>query len=246
MDKRTTEPTDRPKPLILLVDDEPSITTTLSAFLDLTGFRVVTAGSGSEALRLLLQTRVDLIVLDVLMPEMNGRDVLRRLRADNNWTPVILLTQIAGSAERIMALEEGADDYLNKPFDPHELVVRIRAVLRRVQLSARPLQAARRLRSGELLIDRSSRRVWLSGQELTITPKAFAILEYLMLHSDEVISREQLLDSVWGWEMSVGMRVVDTRIAELRKALTDTSGQPRLIETIPGLGYRFSGSVTDA
>lgn len=234
------------RPAILLVDDEASITSTLSAFLALTGFAVTTARSGHELREKLAVDRFDLIVLDVLMPGETGRDVLRRLRAENNWIPVILLTQLTGTAERIMALEEGADDYLNKPFDPHELVVRIRAVLRRTQGLVRPLQAARRLRSGDLVIDRSAHRLWLNEREVTVTPKAFAILEHLMLHPDEIITREQLLNAVWGWEIAVGLRVVDTRIAELRKVLGDQLSQPRYVETIPGQGYRFIGSVSEA
>ena len=118
---------------ILLVDDEESIISTLRTFLELSGFEVVTAKNGSEALTYIPHHRPDLIVLDVLMPHLDGRETLRQLRKREDWTPVILLTQVAGTAQRIMALEEGADDYLNKPFDPQELVVRIRAVLRRTQ-----------------------------------------------------------------------------------------------------------------
>lgn len=232
-------------PTILIVDDEASITSTVSTFLGLSGFQVQTARSGREAFSLLETTKIDLIVLDVLMPEANGRDVLRRLRRENNWIPVILLTQLTGTAERIMALEEGADDYLNKPFDPHELVVRIRAVLRRTHAALRPLQAARKLKADQLSIDRTARRAWLDEREITLTPKAFAILEYMMLHATEIVSREQLLDTVWGWATGVGTRVVDTRVAELRRMLQDSLNQPRYIETIPGQGYRFVGQVQE-
>lgn len=233
------------RPKILLVDDEASIITTLTTFLELSGFTVDVASNGAEALEKLAQTAPDLIVLDVLMPRLDGREMLRRMRAAGNWTPVILLTQISGTTERIMALEEGADDYLNKPFHPQELVVRIRNVLRRVQPGVQSLVGARRLACGGLVLDRSSRRVKLHGEEIFLTPKAVAILEHLMLHPDELVRRENLLDAIWGWETVVGIRVVDTRIAELRKALKDDPLDPTFIETLPGQGYRFVGVVTE-
>jgi len=179
----------------------------------------------------------------VLMPVLDGRETLRRLRQEKNWTPIILLTQVGESAERAMALEEGADDYINKPFDPHELIARIRAVLRRARPGQPPLAAATRLASGLLIFDRTSRRAWLESVELTLTPKAAALLEYLMTHPDELISRERLLDAVWGWEYPVGTRTVDTRIAELRRVLGDDPAQPRYIETVSGQGYRYAGAV---
>lgn len=231
-------------PQILLVDDETAITSTLSTFLELSGFRVQVAHTAEEALRKMRTAIPDLVVLDVLMPGLNGREMLRRMRAQGDWTPVILLTQINGTAERIMALQEGADDYLNKPFDPQELAVRIRAVLRRVRPGAQSLQSARRLSCKALVLDRTARRVRLNAQEIALTPKAIAILEYLMTHPDELITRERLLEAVWGWENAVGLRVVDTRIAELRKALKDDPAKPEYIETVPGQGYRFIGVVS--
>ena len=187
-----------------------------------------------------------LIVMDVLMPVVDGREALRRLRRAGNWTPVILLTQVGESTERAMALEEGADDYLNKPFDPHELVARVHAVLRRARPGRPPLAAATRIASGSLLLDRASRRASLDGHDLALTPKAAALLEYLMTHPDELITRERLLDAVWGWDYPAGTRTVDTRIAELRRALGDDPAQPRFIETVPGQGYRFVGPTDDA
>ncbi len=231
------------KPKILLADDENSIITTLSIFLELSGFEVETAPNGEEALSKIEQIMPDIVVLDILMPRTDGREVLRRLRAKDNWTPVILLTQITGTAERIMALEEGADDYLSKPFDPQELVVRIKAILRRTRGGVRSLTSARSLICRSITLDRSARRVWLDTQEVSLTPKAVGILEYLMLHSDELITRERLLDAIWGWKNAVGERVIDTRIAELRKILQDDAATPEYIETVPGQGYRFIGLV---
>ena len=229
---------------ILLVDDEAAITDNLAPFLRRAGYVVEVAGDGEEALQKVAGFAPDLIILDVLMPRMDGRAVLRHLRQNDDWTSVILLTQVGESVERAMALEEGADDYLNKPFDPQELVARIRAVLRRVHLGQPPLAAAEHLVSGELALDRVARRAKLAGQELSLTPRAVALLEYLMSHPDELMSRDRLLDAVWGWDYPTGTRTVDTRIAELRRALQDDPTNPRYIETVPGQGYRFVGGVT--
>lgn len=231
------------KPKILLVDDEPAITANLAPFLERASFDVTVAADGEEALREVASFAPHLIILDVLMPKLDGREVLRRLRQAGNWTPVILLTQVGESTERAMALEEGADDYLNKPFDPHELVARIRAVLRRARPDQPPLASAWRLHAGELMLDRRSRRAWLGSEEVALTPKAMALLEYLMTHPDELLTRERLLDSVWGWDYPAGTRTVDTRIAELRRSLNDDPTDPRYIETVPGQGYRFVAFV---
>ena len=235
--------TTKSKPSILLVDDETAITDNLAPFLNRSGFAVAVAANGEQALEKVASGKPDLLVLDVLMPRLDGREVLRQLRQAGNWTPIILLTQVGEASERAMALEEGADDYLNKPFDPHELVARIRAVLRRAHPGQPPLSAAARLASGKLILDRGSRRVWLDDLELTLTPKSVLLLEYMLTHPDELVTRERLLDVVWGWDYPVGTRAVDTRVAELRRALNDDPASPHFIETIPGQGYRFVGQV---
>jgi DNA-binding response OmpR family regulator len=231
---------------VLLVDDEAAITANLAPFLERAGFVVAVATDGEAALALAATVAPDLIVLDILLPKLDGREVLRRLRRGGAWTPIILLTQVGDSTERAMALEEGADDYLNKPFDPHELVARIRSVLRRARPDRPPLAAATRLTSADLTLDRRSRRAWLGKGEVILTPKAAALLEYLLLHPDELITRERLLDAVWGWDYPVGTRAIDTRVAELRRALDDDPATPRFIETVPGQGYRFVGTVEGA
>jgi DNA-binding response OmpR family regulator len=228
---------------ILLVDDESAITDNLAPFLERAGYEIAVAANGEEALKKAASFKPDLIILDVLMPRLDGRAVLRRLRQDDNWTSVILLTQVGESVERAMALEEGADDYLNKPFDPQELVARIRAVLRRARMGKPSLAAAQNLTSGQLSLDRVARRVWFEQKEIPLTPKAVALLEYFMTHPDELMTRDRLLDAVWGWDYPTGTRTVDTRIAELRRALNDDPVEPTFIETVPGQGYRFIGSV---
>jgi len=233
----------RQNPFILLADDDPNIADSLAPFLERAGFHVMIVSDGQAAFEKVQSHHPDLIILDVLMPRMDGRETLRRLRRSNVWTPTILLTQVGEASERALALEEGADDYLNKPFDPHELLARVRAVLRRARPGERSLSAAWLLTSDNLSLDRRARRASLGGETLELTPKALAVLEYLMTHPDEAVTRERLLDAVWGWEYPAGTRTVDTRMAELRRALNDDPAEPRYIETIPGEGYRFVAEV---
>jgi len=231
---------------LLLVDDETAITENLAPFLERAGFAVTVAANGVQALQQVGAFEPDLIILDVMMPEMDGREVLRRVRSEDNWTPIILLTQVGEASERAMALEEGADDYLNKPFDPHELVARIRAVLRRAKPGRPPLATAQQLTCGPLRLDRLARRAWLEERELILTPKAFTLLDYMLTHPDEVLTRDRLLDTVWGWDYPASTRTVDTRIAELRRVLGDDASNPTYIETVSGVGYRFVGLVENA
>lgn len=231
------------RPVLLLADDEAAITEQLGPFLERAGFSVSVAADGMTAITRAAELHPSLIVLDVMMPHLDGREVLRRLRRSGDWTPVILLTRVGDAVERAMALEEGADDYLNKPFDPHELAARIKALLRRAAAGRPSLVAAQQLVCGSLRLNRAARRVMLDGIELPLTHKAIALLEYMMTHPDEVLTRERLLDAVWGWAYPVGARAVDTRVAELRRALAEDAGEPRFIETVAGLGYRFVGNV---
>ena len=228
---------------ILLADDDPTIADSLAPFLERAGFHVMVVSDGMAALDKAQKHHPDLIILDVLMPRMDGRETLRRLRKSNIWTPTILLTQVGEASERALALEEGADDYLNKPFDPHELLARVRAVLRRARPGERSLSSAWLLTAEDLVLDRRARRASLAGKTIELTPKALAVLEHLMTHPDEAVTRERLLEVVWGWEYPAGTRTVDTRVAELRKVLDDDPAEPRFIETISGEGYRFVASV---
>jgi len=231
------------KAKILLVEDDHAITDNLAPLLERSGYKVTVAANGEAALRQLVSVAPDLIVSDIIMPVMDGRELLRHLRKADNWTPVILLTQVGSSTERAMALEEGADDYLNKPFDPYELVARIRSVLRRVRSGKPSLAAAQHIASGDIVLERAARRVKHKEKVIGLTPKAIALLEYLMTHPDELITRDRLLDVVWGWDYPSGVRAVDTRIAELRKAFADDPSDPTYIETVPGEGYRFVNPV---
>ena len=240
--------TSRPaaRPVVVLVDDDEAITSNLAPFLERAGFSVHVAADGEAALHLVERLDPDGCVLDVLLPRLDGREVLRRLRADGRWLPVVLLTQVGESGERAIALDEGADDYLNKPFDPHELLARLRAVMRRARPGRRPLSASPGLRAGPLLMDRIGRRAWLRDAELALTPKAMLLLDYLLTHPDELLTRDRLLEVLWGFDFPVGTRAVDNRIAELRRALGDDPACPQWIATVPGQGYRFAASVDEA
>lgn len=233
-----------PPPKVLLVDDEEAITAGLAPFLQRSGFAVTTAADGDEALARCAAERPDVVVCDVVMPTVDGREVVRRLRAQADWTPVILLTKVGESHERSAALEEGADDYLNKPFDPQELVARVRALLRRSSSGERPLSAASRLVAGDLVLDRTARRTFLAGREVTLTPRAGLLLDYLMSHPGELHRRDRLLSALWGFDFPTGTRAIDHRVAELRRVLGDDPTAPRFIETVPSLGYRFVAAVT--
>ncbi len=232
------------KPHLLLADDEKAITDYLKPMLERAGFEVTVVQNGDTALRQIDTLQPDVAIMDVIMPGLDGREVCRRLRAAGNWTPVIMLTQVSTTTDKVLSLEEGADDYLCKPFDPQELIARIKVLLRRRETTPRrPLSLASRLRSDEILLDRRTRRVEKDGQQLELTPKALALLEHLMLHQDQVLTREQLMDAVWGWAQPVATRAVDMRIAELRRALGDEADQPSYIETIIGFGYRYLAPV---
>lgn len=227
------------KPKLLIADDEVDLLAELKPLLERAGFDVSTAINGEQALQFIHDYSPDLIILDVLMPHINGREVLRQLREVNNWTPIILLTQVGTPIDRGLSLQEGADDYINKPFDPFELVARIQAVLRRANLGRLSLSSFHQLSAENLRIDRQTRQASLDSQSLTLTARAFGVLEYLMLHAGEIITRDILLDKVWGWSYAVESRAVDIRVAEIRKALKDDPVTPYFIETVVGQGYRF-------
>lgn len=233
------------RPHLLLVDDDDAITGALGAFLERSGYRVSIAADGAQGIDALARERPNLVVCDVLMPHLDGREFVRRVRADDALLPIILLTQVGESWERSAALDEGADDYLNKPFDPQELLSRVRAVLRRSVKQAAPLRTAERLQARDLVIDRTARRVWRADRELTLTPKAFTLLEFLMMHPQEAHTRERLLSTLWGFDFASSSRAVDHRVAELRRVIGD-HGDERFIETSQSVGYQFTARVEPA
>jgi DNA-binding response OmpR family regulator len=230
---------------ILLADDEKRVTDYLAPLLERTGYLVLIARDGQMALHKVHDSHPDLIIMDVLLPGMSGREVCRKLRSEGNWTLIIMLSCNSETVERILCLEEGADDCLSKPFESQELIARIKSFLRREGITSanRPLKEIECLQSYKIVLNRRLRRLEVDKKSVTITNKAFCLLEYLMLNPEQIFTREQLLNAVWGWSNSVTSRVVDVRIAELRHVLEENRDEPQYIESIIGVGYRFIAKV---
>ncbi|MBU6311586.1 MAG: response regulator transcription factor [Actinomycetales bacterium] len=219
---------------MLVVEDEAAIADVLRLYLSRDGFRVAVETTGPAALEAARRLRPAAIVLDVGLPGMDGTEVCRRLRADGDWTPILFCTARDDEIDRILGLEMGGDDYITKPFSPREVVARVRVALRHSQ----PAVAADMLTMGEVALDRSSRRVTVSGVPVDLTATEFDLLEYLMAHPSRVFSREQLLSEVWGYAAMVGTRTVDVHVAQVRAKLAEASP----IRTVRGVGYSAEGS----
>jgi two-component system phosphate regulon response regulator PhoB len=223
-------------PHVLVVEDEESLALLLKYNLEKEGYRVSVARDGDDGLILAEEGKPDLILLDWMLPKVPGIEVCRRLRsqAENRNTPILMLTARGEESERIRGLDQGADDYITKPFSMNELLARIRAVLRRI----RPALAEDKVTCGDIVIDRAAHRVRRAGQEVHLGPTEFRLLDYLMQHPGRVFSREQLLDAVWGSDVYVEARTVDVHIGRLRRALNkETDGDP--IRTVRSAGYAF-------
>ena len=224
-------------PQVLVVDDEPNIRELVQVALKFHGCSVTTAANGREALRQAEATRPDLIVLDVVMPDMDGFDVCRRLRAAGNEVPVIFLTARDTSSDTVTGLAIGADDYVTKPFSVEALVARVRAVLRRASRTSSQDQpgGAGPIRVADLELDEDCWTVHRAGVPVELSPTEFRLLAYLMRHHGRVLTRAQLLENVWGWDYSGESQIVETYVSYLRRKL-DPLGPP-LIHTQRGVGY---------
>ena len=218
---------------ILIADDEASIRDLARLYLEKEGFRVRTAEDGAAALDEVRRDPPALLILDLMMPRMDGWEVCRRVRAESNL-PILMLTARDQDIDKIVGLEMGADDYLTKPFNPRELVARVRAILRRAG-AATPTERPRRF--GRVEIDPASREVTVDGEAITLRAKEFDLLLTLAEHANQVLSREQLLDRVWGYEFYGQTRTVDVHVAHLRERL---SGSGLEIETVWGRGYKLA------
>jgi len=214
---------------LLVVDDEPFLRDAVAASLRFLGFDVTTADNGAEALRLARDSRFDLLVLDVMLPDVDGFDVVRRLRRDGSWVPVIFLTARDTQADKVAGLTIGGDDYLTKPFGLEELAARIGTVLRRT----RPAVSGPVLTFGDVRLDQETYEVRRAGQLIELSPTEFRLLRYLMLNPGRVLTRAQLLDHVWNYDFGGSSTVVATYIAYLRRKL----GTPELIHTQRAVGY---------
>jgi len=220
------------QPTVLVVDDEKHIIDLARMYLEREGFTVEEALDGAEALRKIRSLKPALVVLDLMLPEVDGWEVCRRTRVDSD-VPIIMLTARSDDVDKIVGLELGADDYLTKPFNPRELVARVKAILRRYERSLRPGKA---LHLGDLTIDPSSREATLGTQTLELRTKEFDLLYTLAEHRGQVLTREQLLELVWGYDFYGETRTVDVHIAHLRKKLRGSEVQ---IETLRGVGYKL-------
>ena len=220
--------------LILLVDDEPSIVQLLRMYLERENFRVESVGDGEAALEAIQQSMPQLVVLDVMLPRLDGFEVCRRLRAENNPVAVIMLTARDEDIDKILGLELGADDYLTKPFNPRELVARIKAILRRAERTAQADGAPIHL--ADMIVDPIRREVHIAGQALDLRTQEFEVLFTLASQPGRVFTREQLLQQAWGFDFYGQTRTVDVHIAHLRKKM---SGSSVNIETVTGIGYKL-------
>lgn len=225
---------------ILIVDDEATIVEVVALYLQREGFQVLTAGDGHAALALIEQQRPDLVVLDLMLPGLNGLEVARRLRAANSL-PVIILTARGEEADRVVGLELGADDYVTKPFSARELVARVKAVLRRThpEAPAEPAANTSILAIGGLRLDAAARTVTLEGQPISLTVREFDLLHFLMRHPGQVFTREQLLDHVWGYTFASDMSTVTVHVRRLREKIEPDPANPLFLQTIWGVGYKL-------
>ena len=218
---------------LLVVEDEPNILELLSASLRYAGFDVVTAAAGTEAVQAAQRHRPDLIVLDVMLPDMDGFDVIRRLRGGGARIPVVFLTARDATEDKIRGLTLGGDDYVTKPFSLEEVIARIRAVLRRTRGDG--VEPTPRLTFADLELDEESHEVWRGGEQIQLSPTEFKLLRYFMSNANRVLSKMQILDHVWDYDFRGDTGIVESYVSVLRRKV-DTK-EPRLIHTLRGVGY---------
>jgi DNA-binding response OmpR family regulator len=222
--------------LILIVEDEPAIARFLKRGLNAHGHRVLCAYDGEEGTRLAVEEPVDFVLLDISLPRLDGREVLRRIRLRRPDLPVLMLTARDDTRNKVGALDAGADDYLTKPFVFEELLARIRALTRR---SGQP--AAAQIQTDDLRIDLLSRHAWRKDKRIDLSSREFALLEYFMRHNGQVLSRQQILSAIWDYDFEPASNVVDVYVRHLRNKVDPPNG-PSSIQTIRGAGYRFDSA----
>lgn len=238
---------------ILVVDDEAVLLETIVYNLEQAGYQVVTAADGASALEAAHREKPNLIILDLMLPVIDGLEVCRRLRREDDTSGILILMLTAKSEEidKVVGLEVGADDYVTKPFSKHELMARVKALLRRLtKVTAPPEEGSapesnggsrrpRTLEAGPIVMNLDGRRVYRSGQEMELQPKQFELLRCLMQNRGTVLTRDQLLQNVWGYDYAGDTRTVDVHVRWLREKLEDDPATPRLIQTVRGVGYCF-------
>lgn len=229
---------------ILVVDDEPSIVTLLKFNLEKAGFSVITAEDGNKGLELALSEKPALIVLDLMLPGMDGMDVCKTLRHEKVNTPILMLTAKDEEFDKILGLELGADDYLTKPFSVREVIARVKAILRRTELEQsgedrKEKRQEKVINIGEITILLERYEVLFQGRKLELTPKEFELLHYLATNQGKVLSRDQILNAVWNYEYAGETRIVDVHISHLREKIEKDTKQPQYIKTVRGFGYKL-------
>ena len=222
-------PADR-KPLVLIVEDEAPIADVLRLYLERAGYVVAVESDGVRGLIAVRDQHPDAIILDVGLPGMDGTEICRRMRAGGDWTPVLFCTARDDEVDRVLGLEMGGDDYITKPFSPREVVARVKVALRHAQSTEVTGDV---VTMGRVTLDRGARRVLVEGDEFALTASEFVLLAYLMQHPGRVITRDHLLEEVWGYASAVGTRTVDVHVAQVRSKLGDASP----IRTVRGVGY---------
>ncbi len=229
------------KPVILVVDDEESYRNALSIALDREGFSVVTAADGAEALAAFERDKPVLVLLDVMLPKMSGIDICRELRSRSS-VPIIMVTAKNAEIDTVVGLEVGADDYITKPFGLRELVARVRALLRRAPIAEPQLDAVDVLEVGAIRIDVARHEVFVNDELIALTRKEFELLELFLLNADRVLTRDQLIDRVWGSDYFGDTKTLDVHVKRLRAKIEDDPANPERLITVRGIGYRYEKS----
>jgi two-component system alkaline phosphatase synthesis response regulator PhoP len=224
---------------VLVVDDEQSIVTLLTYNLEQAGFTVVTANDGEEAIEKVATEQPAFIILDLMLPKLDGVEVCKQLRQQKVMTPILMLTAKDDEFDKVLGLELGADDYMTKPFSPREVVARVKAILRRTQLSNGDTETKDRIVIGDLQILPEHYEAYFRGERLELTPKEFELLLYLAKHKGRVLTRDQLLSTVWNYDFAGDTRIVDVHISHLREKIEQDTKKPLYIKTIRGLGYKL-------
>lgn len=229
---------------VLVVDDEPSIVTLLQYNLEKAGYSVTTAGNGEIGLQKAMQERPDLIVLDLMLPGIDGMDICKKLRQEKINTPILMLTARDDEFDKVLGLELGADDYLTKPFSPREVVARVKAILRRSKMVEETNTVVEQkdepmYKIGELAVFPERYEALLREEKLELTPKEFELLAYLAANEGKVLNRTQLLDAVWNYDFVGDSRIVDVHISNLREKIELDTRKPQYIKTVRGFGYKL-------
>ncbi len=225
-------------PKVLIVEDDDSMATALTDGFRYEGYEASLVRDGAEGLRMAQDSKPDIIILDVMLPKMNGLDVCREIRKSGNPVPIIMLTARGQEIDKVLGLKLGADDYVTKPFGFLELMARVEAVLRRASGRAAPLES---YRFGDVTADFERGEVRKKGNLLEMSPREIRLLQYLIHNRGKVIAREKLLDAVWDYDSAPVTRTVDMHVAKLRKKIEDSPAEPRYIVTVHGMGYKFTG-----